>query len=88
MSAAGLFPQKVVATAWDPGFTCVPRGYNTTLYEDIVKDYARTIVSSCGWHSKQNMSIVLIGYGVGGGNTVRTIIRNDVRDDVITRTSA
>ena len=70
LSSAGFFPNKIITTSWDPGFTCKPPRFNSTLADDVTSDLDRTIVAYCNWHSKSNMSVVLIGQNVGGKNTV------------------
>ena len=59
--------------AWDSDFACTPEHQdNNRSLSNIILDTAEqtSIIANCSFHSKANMSIVLIGFNMAGGYNV------------------
>ena len=66
LTAAGAAVQKVMAFAYDPEFTCTTKSDKSPLFEEIIRDFGKPIISNCSFHSSFNRSVVLIGYNFDG----------------------
>ena len=62
LTHTGTTVQKVVSSAWDPSFTCTTMNHSSALTNQIVADTKRPIIAHCGFHSRFNRSVVVIGY--------------------------
>ena len=55
--------------AWDPGFTC-RHANGSSLADDVFKEATQwdgnPIITNCSFHSRANMSVVLVGYSFTG----------------------
>ncbi|KAH3727093.1 hypothetical protein DPMN_053019 [Dreissena polymorpha] len=73
LTAAGTAPQKVVAMAWDPSFTCVTDSQPAPLRTQVRADMGRPVIAHCSMHSSFNRSVVVIGYNLDGLQQMYTI---------------
>ncbi|XP_071113546.1 uncharacterized protein [Haliotis cracherodii] len=66
LTAAGASPKKIISFAWDSDFTCTTEQYKSSLEAEIRHDSSRPIIANCSFHSKNNLSVVVIGYNLEG----------------------
>ncbi|XP_067674394.1 uncharacterized protein [Haliotis asinina] len=66
LTVAGATPKKIISFAWDSDFTCTTQEYKYSLEEEIRQDSSRPIIANCSFHSKANLSVVVIGYNLEG----------------------
>ena len=66
IAVGGSHVQKIAAFAWDSGFLCTNAEYKSSLAAAIRANAGQPILTSCGWHSPQNMSIVVTGFSLLG----------------------
>jgi hypothetical protein len=64
LTHAGTSAQKIVASAWDPSFTCRTQSHGTPLINQINADEGRPIIAHCSFHSSFNRSVVVIGFNL------------------------
>lgn len=66
ISVAGSRVNKIITVAWDSDWTCTTVNNPKSLTQEVENDLLRPIISECRWHSKGNMSIVIIGFNLLG----------------------
>ena len=82
LTHVGAMVSKVTAFAWDPLFTCSQKG-RASLSQQIQQDWQRPIISECGFHSPQNLSIVVKGFHIDGPLTQPFQVRSLVMQQLV-----